>query len=301
MGQQASRAKQVLAANVASPVFAPLQLTPDTTVKWIVEHLRAHPDFFKHCSGYSTTEISALVSRGESAYDNPLTITQDGYVVEGYALWQLAKLQKRSTIRCVVLQMNREQALLSIIDRNRSSKGLNDFVRILLALELESWFKERAKLNQRIGGREKGSSQLTEAHRVDVRQKIALAAGVSVANVSKVKHILEDAVPEIQEALRLGEISICRGADWAEISPTGQHRRLADGRQRLGIHRTIHILLKKHHSSHPEVCDGLRDIQRVLKSFQHEDCLSPLLESLGGVIRAINLLLERTEEFDHAA
>ncbi len=288
-------------ATLARPYLAPLTLTPDPTDEWIVDHLRAHPDFVKHCPGYSTAEISALASRGESAYDNPLAITQDGYVVEGYALWQLAKLQKRPTIRCVVREMNREQALLSIIDRNRGSKGINDFVRILLALELESWFKERAKLNQQIGGREKGSSQLTEAHRVDVRQKIAQAAGVSVANVSKVKHILEDAVPEIQEALRLGEISICRGADWANISPTRQHQRLADVRQRRGIHRTINILLTKQNSSHLRVCDGLRDVQRGLRKLQHEDCLSPLLEPLGGVIRGISLLLERTEESDHAA
>jgi hypothetical protein len=72
--------------------------------------------------------------------------------VEGYALWQLAWLQKRPTIRRIVREMSREQALLHIIDRNRGSKGINDFVRILLALELEPWFKERAKLNQRISG-----------------------------------------------------------------------------------------------------------------------------------------------------
>ena len=288
-------------ATSARPYLAPLTLTPDPTDERIVDHLHAHPDFTKHCPGYSTVEISALASRGESAYDAPLTITQDGYVVDGYALWQLAKLQKRPTIRCIVRQMNREQALLFMIDRNRGSKGINDFVRILLALELEPWFKERAKLNQRIGGRQKGSSQLTEAHRVDVRQKIALAAGVSVANVSKVKHILEDAVPEVQEALRLGEISICRGADWARISPTSQHRRLADGRQRRGIHRTINILLKKHNSSHPRVCDGLRDVQRGLGKLQHEDCLSPLLEPLGSVIRGIALLLLLPEVPDREA
>jgi hypothetical protein len=93
----------------------------------MVDHLRAHPDFTKHSSGYSTTEISALCDRGESAYEDPLTITQDGFVVEGYALWQLARLQKRRTVRCIVREMSREQALLHIIDRNRGSKGINDF------------------------------------------------------------------------------------------------------------------------------------------------------------------------------
>jgi hypothetical protein len=101
--------------------------TSDSTDERMVDHLRAHPDFTKHSSGYSTTEISALCDRGESAYEDPLTITQDGFVVEGYALWQLARLQKRRTVRCIVREMSREQALLHIIDRNRGSKGINDF------------------------------------------------------------------------------------------------------------------------------------------------------------------------------
>jgi len=35
--------------------------------------------------------------------------------------------------------------------------------RILLALELEPWFKEKARSNLRAGGQNKGSSKLTEA------------------------------------------------------------------------------------------------------------------------------------------
>lgn len=283
------------------PYTAPSAAIPYPTDERIVDDLRAHPDFTKHVRGYSTSDISALSNRGESAYDNPLTITQDGFVIEGYALWQLAKLQKRPTIRCIVRRMSQEEALLYIIDRNRGSKGINDFMRILLALELEPWFKERAKLNQRIGGREKGSSQLTEDRRVDVRQKIAHAAGVSVANVSKVKHILEDAVPELQRALRLREMSINRGATYAKVPPADQRLKLADDRRRRGIHRKIKNLLKKHHSSHPRACDGLRDVQRGLRKLQHEANLSPLLEPIGGVIRGIDLLLVLPKGADHAA
>lgn len=285
----------------AHPHPLPLASFTDPTDERIVEHLRAHPDFTKHSPGYSTAEISDLADRGESAYDDPLTITQDGYLIEGYALWQLAKLQKRPTIRCIVREMSREQALLHIIDRNRGSKGINDFVRILLALELEPWFKERAKRNQQIGGRRKGSSQLTGADRLDVRLEIARAAGVSTGNVSKVKLILEDAVPEVQEALRLGEISISRGATLARISPQGQLRELAEGRKHMGIHRTINILLKKHQPKHPRVCDGLRDVQRGMRKLQHEGCLSPLLEPIGSVISAIDLLLMPPEDADRAA
>lgn len=164
--------------------------------------------------------------------------------------------------------MSEEEALLHLIEKNRGSKGINDFIRILLALELEPWFRTRAKSNQRRGGREKGSSQLTEADRLDVRREISRAAGVSVGNVSKVKRILVDGVPELQDALRLGEIHISRAEAWARNSPTGQRRRLADHRHRRGIHRTINTLLKKHEARQPSICDGLRDVQRGLKKLQ---------------------------------
>lgn len=285
----------------APPYRAPSGFRPDSIDERIVDHLRAHPDFTKHFPGYSTAELSILTDRGESAFDNPLTVTQDGYIVEEYALWQLAKLQKRLTIRCIVLKMSPEQALLHIIERNRGTKGINDFVRILPALELEASFKKRAKLNQRIGGIEKGSTQLTEADRVDVRQEITRAAGVSVGNISKVKRILVYAVPEVIDALRLGEISISRGETWARFPPTGQRPQLDEGRQHRGIRKTISTLLKRHRPTHPRVCDGLRDIQRGLRKLEHEVCLSPLLDPLGNLVRGINRRLISPVDVDRAA
>jgi hypothetical protein len=274
---------------------------PGAVIEHRVDALLAHPSFAKHTSGYSTQEISALSDRAESAYLNPLTITQDGYVVEGYAIWQLAKIQHRATVLCIIRNMSEEEALLHLIEKNRGSKGINDFVRILLALELEPWFRTRAKSNQRRGGREKGSSQLTEADRLDVRREISRAAGVSVGNVSKVKRLLVDAVPELQNALRLGEIRISRAEVWARNSPTCQRRRLADHRHRRGIHITINTLLKKHEARQPSICEGLRDMQRGLKKLRSEECLSPLWEPLSQVIRGIDPLLREAESADRAA
>ena len=185
-----------------------------------VLELLPHPGFTKHALGYSPQEISRLSDRGESAYLSPLTITQDDYIVDGYAVWQLAKLQHRATLPCIVRHMSQEEGLLHLIEKNRGSKGINDYARILMALELEPWFKTRAKSNQRMGGREKGSSQLTEADRLDVRFEIARAAGVSAGNVSKVKQLITRAIPELQDALRHGEIRIHRASEWAKTSPT---------------------------------------------------------------------------------
>jgi ParB-like chromosome segregation protein Spo0J len=260
-----------------------------------VNELLPHLGFTRHTLGYSTQEISALSDRGQAAYLDPLTITQDNYVVDGYAVWQLAKMQHRATVPCIVRNMSQEEALIYLIEKNRGSKGINDFVRILMALELEPWFKSRAKSNQRIGGREKGSSQLTDADRLDVRLEIARASGVSAGNVSKVKQLLQDAIPELHEALRLGEIRISRAAAWAKTSPTVQRHRLNDHRNGRGIHRTIRRLLKKHEPRRPKICDGLRNLEKGLKELQGDECLSSLLEPLSQVIGMIGPLLASSD------
>jgi len=271
------------------------------TIECRVIELLPHPGFTKHTLGYSTQEISVLSDRGESAYFSPLTITQDDYIVDGYAVWQLAKMQRRATLPCIVRRMSHEEVLLYLIEKNRGSKGLNDFVRILMTLELEPWFKMRAKLNQRMGGKEKGSSQLTEADRLDVRVEIARAAGVSVGNVSKVKQLIERAIPELQDALRLGEIRISRAAEWAKTSPGDQRRRISEYRNERGLHCVIRTLLKKHEPRQPKICDGLRDIQMGFKKLHNDDLLSPLLEPVSKVIGEIDSLLTEAEGSNHAA
>jgi hypothetical protein len=96
-----SEAMESVGAQLAS-----LTLVPHPVDERPVGSLYAHPHLLKHAAGYSTAEISALAERGESAYETPLTITQDGLVVAGYALWQLARLQKRTTIRCIVRELS---------------------------------------------------------------------------------------------------------------------------------------------------------------------------------------------------
>ena len=242
-----------------------------------------------------------MSDRGESAYADPITITHENVIIEGYAVWQLAKLRNRATLTCLVRHMDHEEALLHLLDRNRGSKGLCDYVRILMALELEPWFKERAKSNQRIGGREKGSTQLAEADKLDVRIEVARAAGVSAGNVSKVKKILQSAIPELQSALCAGEVKINRGAVWAKYSASTQLQHLTSHRTERGVRRTINILLRRHEVRHPHICEGLREIQRGLRKLHADSSLFPLIAALYGVLRAVDGLLGQSERRDRAA
>jgi len=105
--------------------------------------------------------------------------------------------------------------------------------------------KHRAHANQRHGGLRKGSSNLTEAERLDVRSEIAAAAGVSTGNVNKVKQILTDARPELIQALRIGEVSIHRAWCWLK-EPDRQLEHLDLFRDRRGITKTVNALLRAH-------------------------------------------------------
>ena len=156
-------------------------------------------------------------------------------------------------------------------------EGLNAFCRILLALDLEPWFREQARVNQSAGGRIKGSSKLTEAERVDVRSEIAAAAGVSLGNVTKVKQVMATACPELQDALRNGEVSIHRAWLWREMSSENQRRALMLYRGEKGVRKTIRRLISKHMSKNPVSAEslGIAGLARRLSQLQ-----SPHLSSV---------------------
>ena len=151
------------------------------------EELRPHPSYVRHRLSVPASRLSALAERGDLVFREPLAITQDNVILDGYALWELSRLQGRMTLQCVKYELTQTEALEWLLQNHRRSNGLNDFIRILLALDLEPLLQETARQNQRVGGQNKGSSTLPEADRLDVRSAIASTAGVSVGNVSKVK------------------------------------------------------------------------------------------------------------------
>jgi len=129
-------------------------------------------------------------------------------IIDGYARWALAKEFKRPILHCLEYELSTAEALERLLQRHRRSNGLNDFSRIMLALDLEPAFADKALSNQQIGGRQKGWSNLTKAEQVHVRSEIAKAAAVSAGNVTKVKQLKDTCVRELIDALYNDEISI---------------------------------------------------------------------------------------------
>jgi hypothetical protein len=227
-----------------------------------LDELHPHPSYIRNGLTVSASQLSALVDLGDLVFLDPVVITQDRFIVDGYGRVGLARRQGRLTLRCIEYDLTELQALHWLLQKHRGSKGLNDYSRILLALELESWFQEKARSNQRVGGETKGRSILTEADRVEVRAKIAEAADVSVGNISKVKQLQRTAIPEVLQALANGEVSIDRVWKWSKESPEEQREALWRFQSERGIRKTIRNLFppnrSKNSRNEPEVCDLIK-------------------------------------------
>jgi hypothetical protein len=116
----------------------------------------------------------------------PILITTNGTILAGFGIWQAAVFYGRHEIHCIEYPLSEDESLQFILTYHQSRRGWNDFVRICLALKLELYFQQRARDNMSAGGKYKGSANLPEAQRIDVREEVAQIAAVCPRNVSNV-------------------------------------------------------------------------------------------------------------------
>jgi hypothetical protein len=228
-----------------------------------VDELRMHPTLVRHHLTVSISKLSAIAARGAIAFREPLVINQDKTILDGYVRWEWARMQGRETLPCIEYELGEEEVLQLLLQSHRRSNGLNDFGRILLALDLEPFLQQKARSNQQSGGQHKGWSKLTEAH---VRTGIAAAAGVSTGNVTKVKHLLTAAHSHILQAVRAGEISIHRAWLWSSESPQKQCDYLRHHKGEKGVRKTIRQLVARHRPKNSLPALGLDELVRCLSA-----------------------------------
>jgi DNA polymerase III delta prime subunit len=190
--------------------------------------------------------LSALADRGERAFCDPIAITRDRIVIDGYARLELAKRTGRQMLDCFEYELRSEDALEELIRTHCASRGLTDFVRIELALDLESHFQRKALINQQAGGQGKGLSKLTIAEQVNTRREVARLAAVSCGNVRKVKNILADACSSLRQAAREEEVSINLADRWCLEPEAQQQEHLRLMRIERGIKRKARNLVAAH-------------------------------------------------------
>jgi hypothetical protein len=221
-----------------------------------VDELLHHPSYVRNHLTLPVANLSAFAEQREDAFREPVVITRECFVIDGYALLELARRQRRPTLLCIEFDLDETEGLQWLLLKSRQSNALNAFSRILLAMDLQLGLQERARSNQRAGGQNKGSSKLTEAERLDVRCEVALVAGVSVGNVTKVKQLVASVRPEILDALRSGEIRIHRAWKWSKAPLEEQQEKLRRHRIESGLKKTARMLVSRHR---PETSQGTAD------------------------------------------
>jgi hypothetical protein len=218
---------------------------PPKLVNCRLDELRPHPSYVRHGLRPSAAQLFALAAIGESAFRDPIHVTSNGLILDGYTRFELARRQKRKTVLCLEYALSEEEALRWLIQRHRPSQSFSAFDRALLALDLEPSLQEAAGVNQQWGGQNKGSPSLSEAQTVNVRSKVAATAGVSSGTLDKVRKV-KSADPKIREATSAGEISVHKASLWCRLPAHEQLKELEKYRSGKGVNKTSRRLIQKH-------------------------------------------------------
>ena len=206
--------------------------------------LHPHPRYQELRGPTAATQVQRA-RRQAGPIQEPLLTTVDGTILDGHARWRVAIERHQPTLPCFEYDVTDDEALQVVIQRHRRSEGLNDYGRIVLALDLESYFRERRRGTPSTG-HPRPSSKLTNRERRDVRQNLAEEAGVSTGNVTKVKQLLDSVIPELRERLLRSEVSIHRTWQWRTLAPTAQRNALWEHLHQGTIKTTIARLVRAH-------------------------------------------------------
>ena len=212
----------------------------------LLDQLHLHASYVKHQLSASASQLTALSELGDLAFEQPIIVTKTGTVIDGYARWELARRQGRQSILCLEYELSDEEALRRLILSHRPLRGFNSYCRSLLALDLESYLRERARLNQKIGGQKKGASDLTEAQKVDVRSEMAAISKVAAGNITKAKQVVTNGDPVIQNATKSGEIRVHRAGLLSRLPHHRQREKLEEFRSCKGVGLVSRRLIQRH-------------------------------------------------------
>jgi hypothetical protein len=229
------------------------------------EELRPHPSVARHNYLPKVARLQAIERIPDATFVEPLLITPDGVIIDGHARWLSAQHHRVAELPCIVLDLTEEEALQRILQTHRRTEWLNAFCRIRLALDLEPWFREQAKENQRCGGQNKAASKLTKDKRIDCRGRIGAVAGVSTGNVTKVKQLLSPACArQLIDALVCGEMSIHAAWKLRTLTISEQQSSLRNRRERKSRQRRLRALVARLPPSAKEETSQVRDLIRCL-------------------------------------
>ena len=195
-------------AAAGSQVLKPASLATGRPVIRRPQELRLHRALLDLDLTSVDEELNEAARPNSQVLPCTILITASGIILSGIGLWRLALREGKTELHCIEYSLSDEESLQFILSHQKPRRGWNSFIRIRLALTLEAHFQQQALENMRAGGRYKGLANLPQAQFIDVRQRIAEAAGVGARNVSKAKSILRTGHPRLIAAVANDVLSI---------------------------------------------------------------------------------------------
>jgi len=233
------------------------------------EQLRLHPAL-KEIGWTLVMDGFNEAARIGPSVTGPILIAPNEIVLAGFGCWRLAVFEHKPEIHCIEYAFTEDESLQFILTHHQIRLGWNDFVRIRLALTLETSLQRRALDNMRTGGKHKGSANLPEAQHIDVRQEIARAASVCPRNVSNVKTLLKTAHPRLIEALRDGTLKINRAIQFCRLPRAVQLEQFIRYSEERATNKVIRRSIPKPKAEQPRI-----DVAALLDVLQHREAQQP--------------------------
>jgi len=255
--------------NRASLRLMVTQLSCGQPVLCPAERLRLHP-IVEELGCLVLDEANDAAQLNKQTVCEPILITTNGTILAGFGRWRIAMVQGSQTLHCIEYPITEKESLEFILRYHQSRCTWNAFVRICMALTLESSLQEKALQNMSAGGKYKGLADLPNAQRVDVRQEIARIAGVGARNVSNVKTILQAAHPQLIEALRDGALSINYAIHLCKLPKGKQFEQFASDREEKTISKMISRAILQ-----PKKGEFSQNLSEVLCALQKEEERQP--------------------------
>lgn len=208
-------------------IVAPLRIDGAVTVEdRQIGSLRLHPSWSD--LGLAHQAVPACLKT--HTVGEPIQVSTSGIVLKGIDQFEAFRSQADEMITCIVFPWDDDEALQRIIEQTAPQDALSEYSRILLARDLlDSWLKELAKENMRLGGKHKGLSNLTNLTEVHRRKEIARVARVAEGYVSYATRLSAAATNEVKQALLTNELPIYLAVGFL-TSERSQHECLVDFR-----------------------------------------------------------------------
>jgi len=255
--------------------------------------LSPHPAIVKMQLRPKEAHVLKLMSIGQSIFDQPLLITKEGIIIDGHARWLAAKEFGLKEIPCLEIDLSLDETLVRIVSEVPKSSWLVSFVRVEFAFSSTGKLREKGRLNQKLGGHQKGLSNLTEADRVNTRDEVARIARVSAGTVTKVQQILSCAMAsQVMIALRSGEVSIHFAWKIRKHSHSDQVEAIISKRAKRESRRNLIRLAKGKSSISSSLQESLQLIASGLKTLPG---VPVTRQALDGINACLLFLIEHPE------